>query len=374
MNKKIIVSTIVLGLLLTTSITTATSINKIELYKDLKTVKSSSFKADFYIDDDAPQEWYNQTNYKTIQAGVENASADDIIFVYNGTYSGGIIIDKKICLIGEDKNTTLINGDENEFVIRVEANETQISGFAIGNSKEGGYGIDVKANNCLIFENIIICNFIGVVAIWQSGVTIVNNIIDSNEIGINLLFCEKNMIIFNKVYNNYQGIVLFGLDLIDNSCFNNQICLNEVKNNYRGIDLKMCKDSNIFCNAIENNDINGIYINSSQDTTICLNGIKNNGLSPDPLEEDILPAGIVLDNSDSTVTFNNIKGNKDYGMQVINSTVKAKFNYWGAILGPKLGLFGDRIKVENGQVNFFPWVPFKIRLAGAIGDWEHLEI
>jgi hypothetical protein len=49
-------------------------------------------------------------DYSTIQAAIENASPSDIVFVRSGSYSGGIIINKPISLIGEDSRNTKITG------------------------------------------------------------------------------------------------------------------------------------------------------------------------------------------------------------------------------------------------------------------------
>lgn len=53
------------------------------------------------VDDDGGKD------YKTIQEAIDNASIEDTIFVYNGTYKENVIINKTITLRGEDKyNTT----------------------------------------------------------------------------------------------------------------------------------------------------------------------------------------------------------------------------------------------------------------------------
>ncbi len=64
----------------------------------------------FYVDDDADPGWYNEAHFKTIMEGIENASDNDIVFVYNGIYYERIIIDKSISLVGEDKYNTFIDG------------------------------------------------------------------------------------------------------------------------------------------------------------------------------------------------------------------------------------------------------------------------
>ena len=56
-------------------------------------------------------------NYTRIQDAVDHASDGGTVFVYSGIYSdfsldylACVYIDKRINLVGEDKNTTIING------------------------------------------------------------------------------------------------------------------------------------------------------------------------------------------------------------------------------------------------------------------------
>jgi nitrous oxidase accessory protein NosD len=364
MKKKMIISTIIIGLLLTTSIVTVSAFEKTVSFKELKSIKSSDLVVDIFVDDDAPLEWYNETNVKTIHDGVLNATSGNTIFVYSGSYSGDILIDKTVRLVGEDKNTTLIFGSENDYVIRVDADEVEIKGFALGNSGEAGHGIEVRGDNCSVTENIILSNTIGVVALFQSGLIVSKNLIHSNQIGITQLCCDKTYIVYNTIYNNLQGIGLFGLEALENYCFGCMVVFNEITNNQKGIDIKWCEKTTILGNVIENNGVTGIFVKSSIDTKICVNSIKNNGLEPDPLEEELLPAGIVLEDADSDVVLNNIYKNKDFGLKAVNSSVNAKLNYWGALLGPKYGLFSNKISTENSEVNSFPWIPIKIGIAG----------
>ncbi|MCJ7570581.1 MAG: hypothetical protein MUO82_01710, partial [Candidatus Thermoplasmatota archaeon] len=73
--------------------------------------KNVSFEiADVYVDDDADPSWYDASHVKTIQEGINNATAGDTVFVYNGTYYENVVVNKTISLVGEDKNGTIIDG------------------------------------------------------------------------------------------------------------------------------------------------------------------------------------------------------------------------------------------------------------------------
>ena len=68
-------------------------------------------------------------NYTKIQNAIDNASSNDTIFVYNGTYYENIKINKSVKLLGQDKITTVINGCNNLDVVLITSNQIQLSGF-----------------------------------------------------------------------------------------------------------------------------------------------------------------------------------------------------------------------------------------------------
>ena len=49
-------------------------------------------------------------NYTKIQNAINDAIDGDTVFVYNGIYDGGIIVNKSIILQGENREDTFING------------------------------------------------------------------------------------------------------------------------------------------------------------------------------------------------------------------------------------------------------------------------
>jgi len=50
-------------------------------------------------------------NYTKIQDAVDNASAKDIVYVFNGTYNERVKIYNSLKLIGEDRNNTIIDAN-----------------------------------------------------------------------------------------------------------------------------------------------------------------------------------------------------------------------------------------------------------------------
>ena len=94
-------------------------------------------------------------NYTNIQDAIDNASDGDTVFVYNGTYTNLVIVDKRIDLIGEDKNSTIIEG-EWEILVYILADGVLVTGFTI--QKCGFYysgGIDICSDHNTIMGNSV---------------------------------------------------------------------------------------------------------------------------------------------------------------------------------------------------------------------------
>ncbi|MHA2390084.1 MAG: hypothetical protein ACXACW_15290, partial [Candidatus Hodarchaeales archaeon] len=102
-------------------------------------------------------------NYTSIQDAIKNASDGDTVFVFDDSspYYGVVVINKSICLIGEDKNTTIIDGMHIENCVNVTADTVTISGFTIQNSCKGSTydaGINIRETSNHIIQNNIIRN------------------------------------------------------------------------------------------------------------------------------------------------------------------------------------------------------------------------
>gem|GEM_PF-1173957 len=58
--------------------------------------------ADIYVDDDQSPAWYDHTHVRTVQEGVDNATAGDLIHVLAGTYREQAVVDKTVTVVGKD--------------------------------------------------------------------------------------------------------------------------------------------------------------------------------------------------------------------------------------------------------------------------------
>ena len=147
---------------------------------------NSDSRNNIYVDNDANSSWYDATHVKTIQEGINNASSGDSIFVYNGSYYENLIIDKSINLNGEAPNNTIIESVSENHTINITSNNVNISGFTIKNGSKFFSGIQILANNILLF----------------------NNNIYNNYNGINISGCYSNITHNNISSNKWYGIIL----------------------------------------------------------------------------------------------------------------------------------------------------------------------
>jgi parallel beta-helix repeat protein len=157
-------------------------------------------------------------NYTTIQGAINDATSGDTIFVFNGTYTENIVIDKSINLIGENKQITTINGN-NAIAIKITVNSVTVDGFTIQNGDQGIL-LD-HTGNSNINGNIISNNNCGIFLHGAISNNIKNNIISDNKCGIEVgpsassgKFhpSNNNIISFNNfidnvksVFDNYEG-------------------------------------------------------------------------------------------------------------------------------------------------------------------------
>jgi len=381
-------------IILLSSVVTTTAISRrsilqknestISILSDSNKKLESSYNFDGetkYVDDNNIAGPWNGTQefpYQKIQNAIDNASQNDTIYVFNGTYNESIVLDKTLRLIGENKNNTIINAGEIITVnatIDIDAENVEIYGFTIKNTLNGGSGFSTGEDNCTIHDNIITQVGTGLLLGFCDYCYVYENIIiDNNGSGILLIECRDTYISRNLIENNNIGIWTIG-DIIGSKNKNNNFVLNRIKNNsICGIASFTGKENNYFLNDIENNGYFGVSIQNSKESIMIFNKIENNGNNPGELiEEDGLPGGIFIKNSDNlAIKFNNIQNNAEFGLNSTNSTISCTWNYWGSIFGPSrtsLRLLGDLLIDKNSVIEIFPWLPFKNPLAGYNKYW-----
>jgi len=194
-------------------------------------------------------------NYSRIQDAVDNASAGDIIFVYNKSspYYENIIIKKNdLQLIGENKYSTIIDGNNISSVIEIIGDRVTIRGFTIQHSGSieypeynAGLHLLYPSSHNNITDNIVIDNFNGICLQASKNNTISKNIVSNNVKGFHI-FADAvfNIISKNNAEDNNYGF-FFGFtvynDIMENNIANNTeygmyfyfACVNKIqKNNF----------------------------------------------------------------------------------------------------------------------------------------------
>lgn len=142
-------------------------------------------------------------NYSSIQEAIDDASDGDTIFVYNGTYCENVVIDKSICLLGEDKENTIIEGNGTKDIVAIFADQVNIRNFTIRN---GHFGILIQnSSDHIIDGNNIINNLHGIsLQPLCNSVTICRNTFTNNVYSIRLYSSS----LIEISYNNFKSYKL----------------------------------------------------------------------------------------------------------------------------------------------------------------------
>jgi len=175
-----------------------------------------------------------------------------IISANDNNVKNNTINDKKIYyLYGESDR--IIDSDAGQIII-IKCNNITVQNQEISDINVGIYFIE--SNNCLISNNIILNNVIGIDGIFSGENNIITkNTVSNNDYGMRFsLDSNNNKIISNTILNNNNGIELEG--------YKNIISGNIISNNKNGINLHG-SENNISDNNISNNDY-GIYFYGSQ--------------------------------------------------------------------------------------------------------------
>lgn len=247
-------------------------------------------------------------NYTKIQDAIDNASADDTIYVWAGIYNENIIINKKLTLKGNGSTNTSIIGGGTGDVVNITADYVHFSNFSVKNSgiewEEFDYtaGIQIYSSDYCVIENCSCLNNFQGINLRKSNYNIIKN---------NICTHNTKMSIQN---DQNSGICVF-YDSQYNIITNNSCTSNSTQN---GIGIKIdgtpwyhpCRFNKIKNNTCINNNI-GIYISWECTNLI----IINNNCSKNKY-------GIVLDSncSNNRIINNTCIHNDDIGISLDHSS------------------------------------------------------
>ncbi len=277
-----------------------------------------------YVDDDNTQGPWDGTlehPYRTIIDGVNNASEENTVFVFNGFYSNEYVyVRKSIKIVGEDKYNTILSGPSSAVEVEDTINHTVLNGFELSNfnftnilaiylfhcsdcaindiiidySSRGVHLIN--CSNCVVSNNFIKTRWDNIVLRSSENNTInenqvyglneslsgvefsahsndnifSNNIVSNCESGIKVRRSERAMISDNKFINNTD----FGIDFFVSS--NSTILRNKITNNTQGMDISYSDDVIISDNIVKDNSLEGISLVYGKNIEISRNIIDNN--------------------------------------------------------------------------------------------------
>lgn len=179
-------------------------------------------------------------DFQTIQEAINNVGDGGVVEVRAGIYYESLVLNKSITLLGENSRTTIIDSNKTSDVITVLSDNCVISQFTIrngGTNFPSNIGINLlNVNNCVVNNNMIIGNFVGI------------------RLGDKQRGSNFNVIKYNNLSENRYGIFLTHSSW--NEFFGNIIS----KNLWNGVELAWSENNKIYDNTISHNGAYGLEI------------------------------------------------------------------------------------------------------------------
>ena len=360
-----------------------------------------------YVDDDntgGPWDGTFAHPFQYIQDGIDAASNNDTIFIFNGTYSEQIVVNKSLYLLGEHRKYTIIDGMNNGAVICIQYDNVVIQNLSVRNS--GGYsgdaGILIEAANCTISHSFIYRTKTGI-SLQGNGNEINNCTLFTNGEGILLNSSEDTKITGCSLYHNAIGVhsersstITISFSYLHTNglagLFNDSLhgffkhCnISDNSDNHGGLLFRNCEEMTISHCMFRHNGM-GINVANSQfisvdKCTFMLNThfavlLKQESTNITISQCEILRqfrfGMYVVENSVCTLEECNIEDNMLYGLYTKNAACIAQNNWWGFIIGPSFTEFRktERISLNPG-VRFIPWALEPFDDVGS--DWNENE-
>jgi len=193
-----------------------------------KTVKAEEAGVNIFVDPDQISTWYDATHVKTIAEGISNATNNDVVRVFAGTYAENEIgIDKEIHLIGNSSSDTIIDGstaDWLEEIFHITADNVLLSDFNFTGAQGNVIQIydDANAVHNVTVQNCTIHNW-GLDTdgeAWCAGVFIVGTGVVRNNTFLSTHYCnygiatqsvaddngyERCLKIYNNTFSNISA-------------------------------------------------------------------------------------------------------------------------------------------------------------------------
>ncbi|UCE38361.1 MAG: right-handed parallel beta-helix repeat-containing protein [Thermoplasmata archaeon] len=342
-----------------------------------------------YVDDEPGEGPRNpKENYTTIQEAINNANPGDTVFVYSGTYYENVIVNKRVNLMGENRDNTTIDGMGNDDVVYINVDKVNVTGFTIRNSSNNINKAAVKLYSThysiIANNNISSYHYHGICDTMNSNRNIIknNNIFSNPQRGIildtsfndiienNITFNggrgvslngPSNKLLYNNISRNgWDGVCIGGTSgnlvkgntIFSNPLYgirfsglgdNNDIIDNTIFLNGDGVMLWSSSNNDILSNNIYSNTGSGIYLGSySELNTIAGNNISNN------------VNGVMIEHpfgNDNTITDNKIWEN-NIGIKLWGSTFNEFINnnIWANKYGIYIGEYANNLTLHHNYI------------------------
>ena len=228
-------------------------------------------------------------NYTTIQNAINASNAGDTVYVYSGTYSEQITVNKPLNLTGEDRTSTVIDGGGNGDTVNITSDWVNITGFTLVNSGSGRFDAAIElylSENCSIRTNAFSNNDVGILLVYSDRNFVSNNDKVDNWAGVYLYFSNRNTITSNNIENSYGILVLYS--------DNNTITNNALSINTEGIFTQWSYNNTINSNTLSQSSISLFY---SGNSVIGKNNISDS--RPDAIRLICSDNNTVIDNAPS---------------------------------------------------------------------------
>ncbi|MBN1281144.1 MAG: right-handed parallel beta-helix repeat-containing protein [Candidatus Thermoplasmatota archaeon] len=226
-----------------------------------------------YVDDGAHQTWYDATHVRTVHEAVDNVTAGATIYVFSGTYTDNVAVDKTVTITGEDKDATLISAaTPTDDVFHVTADDVVINGVTIsGTARPGAAILCTEVTHCYFYDSIITNNWEGIQLFYTTSSTIQDIVFSENINAINVEDgSHYNSIVNNEIIDGRNGMYFLAASY-------NIISGNTIENNaYDALYFEMADANVLYDNTIDSNGNYGIYFDSSSDTLIFHNNFIDN--------------------------------------------------------------------------------------------------
>jgi hypothetical protein len=359
---------------------------------------ATGFQGDFAylnVDDSSPQ--FGTIVY--IQEAIDMASLGGTVNVWDGTYYGGIMIQKPLMVQSQNgAAATVIHGGLTTpaiYVVSVRANDVTLDGFTVTNPLYSlhnadvtgimvGYYGDNNLSNIAVVNNIVTEigspeRALDTTADYPSIGIVVNGVIDGLEIANNTIHNIHQTVNDPAVTWGPSAIGIYGFDTTplstnlsvhDNEIYNisatNAVGVNAISNGIRfgwgsgdgtiannlihdvdgrGIQLNTYNNGavNINANEIYNATLVGVAVENAGGGAITANNIYQNGSGI------TISAGVT---APVVAHFNRIADNTT-GINNLSATaVDAENNWWGCNAGPA----GEDCLSTTGLVDADPWL------------------